>query len=139
MGQGLSWLFALLSLVAIAGILYWLFVQHAAKSYWLTVSLSFVLAGTLGNLWDRLGMHGFTDEVGHTYYAVRDFLLFTFGSYHWPVFNFADVLLVTGAIMLVLHSFQYSADEADTAKPAQADSARLTNRGNSQLMAETSN
>lgn len=105
LGQGLTWLFASLSALAIAGVLYWLFVRGAASSLWLTFSLSLIMAGTLGNLWDRLGFHGHVDAVTRTTkFAVRDFLLFTFGDFHFPVFNFADVFLVTGSIMLVLQS-----------------------------------
>lgn len=102
-GKGYTWAFAALSVVAAAGVFYWLFVVGAARSWWLTVSLAFVMSGTLGNLHDRLGMHGCLDN-GELQYAVRDFLLFTFGAFHWPVFNFADVFLVTGAVMLVLQS-----------------------------------
>lgn len=106
MGQGYAWLFAALSLVAASAILYWLFVRGAALSRWLTVSLALVMAGTLGNLYDRIGMPGCIDpRSGETWYAVRDFLLFTFWGWPWPVFNFADVFLVCGAAMLVLQSF----------------------------------
>lgn len=104
-GQGFSWLFAAFSVVAALGILGWVTFGTAARSTWLTVALSFIFAGTLGNLYDRMGWHGCTDAAGQVRYAVRDFLLFTFGTFHWPVFNFADVFLVTGAIMLVVHSF----------------------------------
>lgn len=104
-GEGGSSVFAALSVVAIAGVIYWLFLHGAAASAWLTVALALVSGGALGNLYDRLGLHGCrdiaTEELRH---AVRDFLLFTFGGWHWPVFNFADVFLVTGAIMLVLQS-----------------------------------
>jgi len=104
-GQGFSWLFASLSIVAIIAVVYWLFVRGAAVSGWLTVSLALIMSGTLGNLWDRLGLHGCIDNNGGLLFAVRDFLLFSFGKFHWPVFNFADAFLVTGAIMLVLQSF----------------------------------
>jgi signal peptidase II len=105
-GQGYAWLFAVLSLAAIAAILYWLFVRGAAVSAWLTVALALIMSGTLGNLYDRLGLHECVKPgTQHTWYAVRDFLLFTFWGWPWPVFNFADVFLVTGAIMLVLQSF----------------------------------
>ncbi len=119
MGQGLSFIFALLSVVAVLAVLYWLFLARGAKSLWLTVALSLVMGGTLGNLYDRLGLHGLRDEVsGQIYYAVRDFLFFRinlgFMVYEWPIFNFADTFLVTGAIMLLIQSFQ--ADAA--AKPA---------------------
>jgi len=118
-GQGWTWLFALLSLVAVAGVFFWMFWLGGRSSTWLTVALGLILAGTLGNLYDRAGCHGEvypegTLRAGQTRHAVRDFLLFTFGDpetqigqrYHYPVFNFADAFLVTGAIMLVLKSFQ---------------------------------
>jgi signal peptidase II len=120
MGQGLTWMFSTLSLVAIAGVLYWLFVHGAARSLWLTVSLALVMAGTLGNLYDRLGMHGYVDQQGVLIRAVRDFLFFTFGKFHWPVFNFADSFLVTGAIILVLQSFVPQRVENDAAAGSAA-------------------
>jgi signal peptidase II len=110
-GQGYTWLFAALSTAAVIGIPTWLFGFRAARSWWLTVALGLILGGTLGNLYDRIGMPGCIDENGLTVTAVRDFLLFTFGNFHWPVFNFADVSLVTGAGMLVVHSLQPSASQ----------------------------
>ena len=117
-GQGWTWLFALLSILAACGVFYWLFVHGAAISKWLTVALSLIMAGTLGNLWDRVGLHG-CEVDGRPIFGVRDFLLFTFGEFHWPVFNFADVFLVTGAIMLVLQSFVSGSDSSTG--PAQAE------------------
>lgn len=105
-GQGLTWLFAGLSVVAVAVIAYCLMKTSAGRSNWRTVALCLVLSGTLGNLYDRLGLYGYKNaETGEPYRAVRDFLLFTFGTYSWPVFNFADVFLVTGTAMLVAYSF----------------------------------
>ncbi|MEX1232396.1 MAG: signal peptidase II [Planctomycetaceae bacterium] len=111
-GQGFTLVFATLSVVAVIGVVYWLFFRNGASSLWMTVSLGFVTAGALGNLYDRLALHGYVVD-GEPIYAVRDFLLFTFGTFHWPVFNFADVFLVTGSIMLILQSlFMQPADEA---------------------------
>ena len=107
-GQGYTWIFAILSAVAVVGVLYWLFALGAANSWWLTLSLALIMAGTLGNLYDRLGLHGCIVN-GTIKYAVRDFLLFTFGDWNYPVFNFADVFLVTGALMLVVQSFRAEA------------------------------
>lgn len=105
-GQGLAWLFAALSVVAVIVILFVLLKTPAGRSNWLTFALCLVLGGTLGNLYDRLGWHGCINaETGKPYLAVRDFLLFTFGTYSWPVFNYADVFLVTGTGMLVAYSF----------------------------------
>lgn len=103
-GQRYTWLFATLSLAAVVGIPAWLFAFRAARSLWLTVALAFIMGGTLGNLFDRMGLHRCLDANGDHILAVRDFLLFTFGTFHWPVFNFADVSLVTGAVMLAIHS-----------------------------------
>lgn len=107
-GQGWTSVFAGLSLVAVVGVLYFLFVMKQARSWWLTVSLGFVLAGALGNLYDRLGLHGLIDpRTGEAAYAVRDFLYFRlFDTFDWAIFNFADTYLVTGAIMLIVHSLQ---------------------------------
>jgi signal peptidase II len=105
-GQGFTWLFAALSVVAVVVIVYCLLKTSAGQSNWLTVALCLVLSGTLGNLYDRLGLYGYMNaETGLPYRAVRDFLLFTFGNWPWPVFNFADVFLVTGTGMLVACSF----------------------------------
>jgi signal peptidase II len=104
LGQDYTWLFAGLSMAAVIGIPVWLFGFSAARSLWLTIALALILGGTLGNLYDRIGLHGCRDSQGAPLPAVRDFLLFTFGTFHWPVFNFADVFLVTGASMLVVHS-----------------------------------
>jgi signal peptidase II len=104
-GQNLTWLFALLSLLAVFMILYWLFVRLAARSWVLTLCLASIMSGTLGNLYDRLGWHGLMDPITREpIFAVRDFLLFRFGTYNWPVFNIADVLLVLGAGFLIVHS-----------------------------------
>lgn len=111
MGQGLAWFFALLSVAAFAGIVFWLFFRRGAESLWLTVSLGFVTGGTLGNLYDRVGLHGITRQDSEvTIKAVRDFFHFQFGgspdnpALDWAIFNVADICLVTGAIMLMLQS-----------------------------------
>jgi signal peptidase II len=106
-GQGLAPVFALISAAAFAGIVYWLFFRGAASSMWLTFALGLVSGGTLGNLYDRLGLHGISlpnkDEPA---LAVRDFLHFQFGDLDWAIFNIADTCLVLGAIMLLLQSFR---------------------------------
>jgi len=112
MGQGQTWLFASLSFVAIGAIGYFLWNRQAIASRWLTAATSLLLAGTLGNLFDRLGLHGLKDLHGETVYAVRDFLDFWFfnDGFHWATFNFADTYLVVGASMLVLQSFWVPAE-----------------------------
>ena len=105
-GQNQTWLFALLSVIAIGAIGYFVWTNHAVSSLWLTIVSGLLLAGAAGNLYDRLGMHGWKHQDGTVVYAVRDFLDFIlFGTFHWATFNFADTYLVTGAIMLVVYSF----------------------------------
>jgi signal peptidase II len=130
-GQGFSLVFALLSVLAVAVVLYWLFVKRYANSLWLTICLGLLMGGTLGNLYDRLGLHGITNESGAAQYAVRDFLHFTLWGYDWPVFNFADVFLVTGAIMLALHTLfvpevkQQDSPAAASRNQTAADAAEI--------------
>ncbi len=118
-GQGFSWLFAGLSIVAALGIVYWLFVRGEARNWWLTIALGLILSGALGNLYDRLHLHCWTKPGGEPQYGVRDFLdckIPWIGfdrpfrprlvrKKDWPVFNLADVYLVTGAILLTMYSF----------------------------------
>ena len=126
-GQGLSWLFAGLSVVAALGVLWWLFVAGAARSLWLTIALALVTGGALGNLYDRLGLHGCAHDAPHqdeVRLAVRDFLFFHLGDYAWPIFNFADVFLVTGAVMLALQSLAPPAQRHEDAAPTGDDAAQ---------------
>lgn len=115
MGQGHGWLFAILSVAASALVGYVLFVRGAARSLWLTVSLALIGSGALGNLYDRMYWHNCRDIDGNPLTGVRDFIkcdipgidLQTFQlleSWEFPIFNFADSFLVTGAIMLILQA-----------------------------------
>jgi len=106
MGQGQTWLFASLSIVAVFALVYFLWTGQAVESWSLTIASGLLLAGTLGNLYDRLGLHGYHNQDGPIY-GVRDFLDFVFfdGGFHWATFNLADSFLVTGAILLILQSF----------------------------------
>ena len=110
MGAGGWPLFASLSVVALVGIIVWLFVYRAALDRWITVALGLISGGILGNLYDRLGLwdtSGLPPELQH---GVRDWILFVWPEIKlkifnpWPNFNIADSLLVTGAIMLVVHA-----------------------------------
>lgn len=62
-------------------------------------SLSLVLGGALGNLYDRI-------TLGH----VVDFLDFYVGGYHWPAFNIADSAICIGAVLLIYESFRNKKD-----------------------------
>ncbi len=113
MGQGLSALFSLMSVVAAIAILLWLFVAGAARDRLLTIALALIIAGILGNLYDRLGLPGLRwkfdnpplHQIGDPVYAVRDWVLVMIGRFHWPNFNLADSMLVVGAGLILCHAF----------------------------------
>jgi signal peptidase II len=124
-GQGMALVFAGLAVVAAVGITYWLLVGGAGKDTWLAFALGCVVAGILGNLYDRLGLHGLVwpqndPRAGESAHAVRDWLHFQIRSlnFDWAVFNIADSLLVVGAIMLFWHAIWREPRMAGKAKAA---------------------
>lgn len=59
------------------------------------VSLGLIMGGLVGNLVDRL-LYGY----------VIDFLSFNMFGYSFPVFNIADIGIVSGVIILIVSSFR---------------------------------
>lgn len=121
-GAGMFGLFAALSIIAAIAIPVWLFWYRAARDAWLTAALGCVMAGVLGNLYDRLGFSGetwlepnvlTTDAVHY----VRDWILWQASDrWRWPNFNIADSLLVIGVGLLVLHAVIYTS-ASESGKP----------------------
>ncbi len=54
-------------------------------------SLLMILAGALGNVFDRL-----------YYKAVPDFIDFHIGNFHWFIFNVADIFITIGVFLMIL-------------------------------------
>jgi signal peptidase II len=128
MGQGMVWLFAALSVVAAIAIPTWLFWFGAARDVWLTVALGCVMGGVLGNLYDRLGLHGELwsagPRAGTQIYAVRDWILWQVNErWRWPNFNIADSLLVVGAGAIFLHVLRQPGSLSS--QPGKTSSSRL--------------
>jgi len=101
MGQGRIAFFIIFTLGAI-GLLTWLFADSRRKQYCLQSLLALILAGALGNLYDRI-----------KYEHVRDFLRFTIradwapwrddAGHFWPyVFNVADIFITVGVVGLMV-------------------------------------
>jgi len=65
------------------------------KENTLTIALSFILGGAMGNLIDRL-----------LYGEVIDFLDFYWSRYHWPAFNAADSFITVGVILTLFRLIQ---------------------------------
>ena len=72
--------------------------------------MAFILAGTIGNFIDRLA-----------YNYVVDFISWVFGSYHFPVFNMADVFITVGVIMFVAHYLFIDKDAVFRSKHGKKD------------------
>jgi lipoprotein signal peptidase len=85
--------FAVISLVAAVAICFWSTQRSTAADRWLCAALGLILAGTLGNFYDRVMFNG-----------VRDFLHWNY-LFDWPVFNIADCCLVCGALLLLVQAF----------------------------------
>ena len=109
-GQGNRWLFVVVSVLAI-GFLGYLFATSGRQRFYQVV-LGMLLAGVLGNMYDRL-FHGY----------VRD-MIYIFPGKYWPawltrrlpdwewtqgqvfpwIFNVADTLLCTGVALMLVYS-----------------------------------
>jgi lipoprotein signal peptidase len=85
-------MFAAVSILAAVAIAYWSSRASTGRDLFLCIALGLILAGTLGNLYDRVVFSG-----------VRDFLYFY--KIEWPVFNLADCCLVCGAFLLLAQAF----------------------------------
>ena len=86
--QNQQWVFIGLSLVVSGVLIGWLIrTRKSEKSALLNIAIVFLLAGTMGNMLDRV-WNGY----------VIDFI--AIGSF--PVFNFADVFINVGVVGLVL-------------------------------------
>jgi len=58
------------------------------------IILSLIIGGAIGNLYDRL-----------TYFAVPDFIDFHIEDFHWFTFNFADIFISIGVLLMVIKEF----------------------------------
>ena len=110
-GQGYQLVFAITSLFALAGVMFWLFRMGGLADPLLTPALGLVSAGIVGNFVDRIGLDKLPGTPSDYQNAVRDWILFRFGDYTWPNFNLADSYLVVGATLLLAHAIWF--DQAD--------------------------
>lgn len=60
----------------------------------LAIAYSLIIAGAIGNAFDRV-----------LYQYVIDFIHFYYQSYHFPHFNIADISIFIGAMLLIVEAF----------------------------------
>lgn len=84
------WMFSGVALLVSGFILHWL--RSVPKSqWWVSLALVLILAGALGNLWDRV-------SLGY----VVDFISFHYAGYYFPAFNIADTTITIGSALLIV-------------------------------------
>lgn len=103
-----SLVFAGLSVIAALAIVYYLFVYGGASDGRLTAALGLIMAGAIGNCYDRV-------VLGH----VRDFVHFHVDpiGFDCAIFNFADNMLIAGAVVIM-----FLAVRAEQPEPPKASS-----------------
>ena len=82
------WFFTVLAL-AVSGWIITLLRRHTSE-FRLSLALTLVLGGALGNVIDRI-----------RFGAVVDFVQWHAAGYYWPAFNIADSAITLGAVLLV--------------------------------------
>ncbi len=87
------WFFSLIA-VSISVLLVWWLKRLPASNKVLCSAYALVLAGAIGNLYDRIA-YGYVIDFLHVYYE----------KWHFPVFNIADCAICIGAALLLFDAF----------------------------------
>lgn len=82
--------FLLITIAIVCYLLYYFYKSYKANPTILNVSLSMIIAGALGNFYDRL-INGY----------VVDFIEFSF--FNFPVFNIADIFVTLGCALMIIY------------------------------------
>ena len=93
--SGVSWaqtFFKIITIISIALMTFFFVYGVKNNSIWLQITMSIMIAGSLGNFIDRVA-NGF----------VVDFIGLDFGEYIFPIFNIADICLTVGTIMAIFY------------------------------------
>lgn len=90
--QNKQLIISIITLAVVVGMIFYL-VKYKPGSRLFRVSLACIIGGALGNLFDRL-----------YYKYVVDFIFFHYkDTFTWPNFNVADILVVTGTLLMALY------------------------------------
>ncbi|MCO6552708.1 MAG: signal peptidase II [Gilliamella sp.] len=92
--EGQRMMLAAIALIISAVIVHMLY-RNTRQQKLENLSLSMILGGALGNLFDRL-YHGF----------VIDFLDVNFGDWHYPTFNIADCAICVGIGLFIFSNYK---------------------------------
>lgn len=90
--EGQMWLFAVITIGVIIGILYY-FHKHAKGKPLFQLSLMIILGGAIGNFIDRMVRGEVVDFVD---------VLIPVINYDFPIFNVADAALSIGVVLMII-------------------------------------
>lgn len=116
------WVFAAFTVVALI-VLFRMFLELPDDDRFQNIALGMIVSGAVGNAIDRLLYQSVTDMIDM--YVVHDslgpWLRERFGTTHWPTYNIADVAIVVGLIMFLVHALflEKDPDEVEHAPPAR--------------------
>lgn len=82
--------FLLITIAIVCYLLYYFYKSYKINPTILNISLSMIIAGALGNFYDRL-INGY----------VVDFIEFSF--FNFPVFNIADIFVTLGCALMIIY------------------------------------
>lgn len=87
--EGKMWFFFVITMIALI-ILPYLLYKKRFESKWVTVGLSLIIGGTVGNFIDRMRLGYVVD-------------MFQVEFFNFPIFNVADVSLVMGVVCIFIY------------------------------------
>ncbi len=115
LGEDSRWFFVPVTLVALV-LLAMLFRQAADRDFLRIISISLVVSGAIGNLYDRVRWsRGVVDFIGPIDLGLWDF----------PIFNVADMAITCGAVLLAVSFWFEEQDERSRAAAAAAAAATV--------------
>lgn len=100
--SGVTILITIITLIIVAILIYYI-INHTLNKIEI-VSYALILGGAIGNLLNRI-MYGY----------VIDFLDFKIFNYNYPIFNIADISIVIGVFLLIIHLIRGD-DNADNSR-----------------------
>jgi signal peptidase II len=118
---GLGWVFMLVNVTVILAILFY-YPRLPAGQWPLRLAAALILAGDLGNMIDRLRTAmAAAQEVSRLWSALSQAYVTDFFDFKvWPVFNVADLFLVSGIIIVAWVLWRTeSRQERDAAQPRE--------------------
>ena len=87
-----SWGIIFCGILIIIFLFYWIIQTTNNLERW---GLLLIIAGAISNIGDRL----FNNYV-------LDFIYFHYNQYYWPAFNFADIYISIGVILIIIESYK---------------------------------